>query len=627
MPTQGRSHELSMTGTSLTVCILSKDEEANIRRALASARRIATELLVVDTGSSDGTVEVAESMGATVIHHAWSDDFAEARNVGLDHATCEWVLMLDADEAIGPTAPDLIAAMLSDPCTDGYFVRVTNVLSNGQRPSYPVLRMFRNKPEYRYVGRVHEQIVYAIESNGGRLKNSSLLIEHYGYTEEEDRRKGRRERNRNLLRLTLEENPDSSYHWHHLGHELMMNDEFGEAADCLSKSLRLSQRYVHSHRAAHLLVQIGLLRNRLDHGWELASMGRNQSITRWDSTLCMLRVALYEGDYVAAQGALSSLQQATPSEYGLLSRSPASLAQLRAATLWAAGQQEAAIASWEAASSQFPDEPSLAIEWVRHLVVAKGLQSAVIDARSYLESPRVQSAVVGALLRAGQLDMAEALSVAIRRLGYNSTYLLYGLGRRGLWPEVHTYLESSGVGGAVALATAAVWFDRPDILQTALGCLPKSWRKTFEQIVALEQVSSELLWAADLLMAHWADVGCLELLRAGAHCIDNYGGIGRAAWLLLKAGLPSTAQQWARERPDIPDSLEVLGLTAFDNGDYESAGHFLSRRIEWGPARVILYHHAALALQAQQASDRARTVIECGRRYHPWSPLLQSVQV
>ena len=82
----------------LTVCMIVKNEEADLPRCLASIKAVADEIVVVDTGSTDRTVEIAQSFGAIVGHFEWCDDFAAARNAALKLATCEWVFQLDADE-------------------------------------------------------------------------------------------------------------------------------------------------------------------------------------------------------------------------------------------------------------------------------------------------------------------------------------------------------------------------------------------------------------------------------------------------------------------------------------------------------------------------------------------------
>src|SRR5204863_5400745 len=82
----------------LSLCMIVKNEERFLRNCLESVKDIVDEMVIVDTGSTDSTLDIAREYGAKVIPHVWKDDFSEARNVSLDHATGDWALWLDADE-------------------------------------------------------------------------------------------------------------------------------------------------------------------------------------------------------------------------------------------------------------------------------------------------------------------------------------------------------------------------------------------------------------------------------------------------------------------------------------------------------------------------------------------------
>ncbi len=87
-------------GNTISVCMIAKNEEKNIKNSLECARKFADEIIVVDTGSEDATPEIARSMGAKVYFFPWRDDFSAARNESLKYATCDWILWLDADDII-----------------------------------------------------------------------------------------------------------------------------------------------------------------------------------------------------------------------------------------------------------------------------------------------------------------------------------------------------------------------------------------------------------------------------------------------------------------------------------------------------------------------------------------------
>src|ERR1039458_754836 len=91
---------------SLSVCLITKDEETNIARALRSVKKVADEIVVADTGSTDNTLRIAGDFGAKIFNFVWIDDFSAARNFSISHATKDWILWLDADEELLPESRD-----------------------------------------------------------------------------------------------------------------------------------------------------------------------------------------------------------------------------------------------------------------------------------------------------------------------------------------------------------------------------------------------------------------------------------------------------------------------------------------------------------------------------------------
>ncbi|MGB0333344.1 MAG: glycosyltransferase family 2 protein, partial [Planctomycetota bacterium] len=99
------------TRTRISLCMIAKNEASFLAGCLRSVRGVVHEMIVVDTGSTDDTVAIAEAEGAIVVHFPWCDDFARARNAGVERATGTHVLVLDADERLAPNmGPNLLAA-------------------------------------------------------------------------------------------------------------------------------------------------------------------------------------------------------------------------------------------------------------------------------------------------------------------------------------------------------------------------------------------------------------------------------------------------------------------------------------------------------------------------------------
>jgi glycosyltransferase involved in cell wall biosynthesis len=199
-----------------------KDEEAMLPRSLAAVRDYVDELIVVDTGSSDRTVEIAESFGATILHHAWTGDFSAARNVGLDAATGDWLMYLDADEVLVEGDGPKLRELLGRTWREGFFMTETNHvgdLEDGAAVAHNALRLFRNRPEYRFEGRVHEQFAHNLPNFPERLESSQVRIEHFGYLGAVRDAKEKSRRNLELLEKQLADGVDTPFLHFNLGSE------------------------------------------------------------------------------------------------------------------------------------------------------------------------------------------------------------------------------------------------------------------------------------------------------------------------------------------------------------------------------------------------------------------------
>lgn len=222
----------------LSVCMIARDEEDNLPRALESVRGLADEIIVVDTGSTDGTRGIAESFGAAVINHEWKDDFAEAKNVALDNATGEYVLFLDADEYVSPESKEKVLSAIAKGA-DAYFVRIESDVRSGAGRTYVNLlqRLFRNNKSIRYEGAVHEQVDASLKRIGAGVEASEIVLVHSGYGLDPGEMKCKLERNLGILNRMLAENPDDAVSLFHLGETLSMLGSHEGAVAAYEKAL------------------------------------------------------------------------------------------------------------------------------------------------------------------------------------------------------------------------------------------------------------------------------------------------------------------------------------------------------------------------------------------------------
>ncbi|MGB3295520.1 MAG: glycosyltransferase, partial [Phormidesmis sp.] len=237
----------------LSLCMIVKNEAVNLPRCLASVKDLADEIIVIDTGSDDNTPSIAEQAGAKVNFLMWGDDFAHARNVSLDQATQEWILVLDADETLTPAGRQLIQAIRQDQplgqiqLEDLLLVTMLRQeIGANQSPYTRVSRLFRNLPELKFVRPYHESIdesVEALMAADGRWQVAQfdpVAIAHTGYRVDEITAKGKFKRAQRIMEAHLAAHPQDAYMANKLGALYTQSNEWEKALDTLQTALRTS---------------------------------------------------------------------------------------------------------------------------------------------------------------------------------------------------------------------------------------------------------------------------------------------------------------------------------------------------------------------------------------------------
>lgn len=220
-----------------------KNEEKNIKRCLDSIESIADEIIIVDTGSNDETLNICSNYNAKIINHKWNNDFSEARNVSLEYATKDYILFLDADEEISKEDLEKLKALLSSKkLAEGYFFRLTNIINGTEVGEYVVFRFFKNKRKYRFRGKVHEQIANCIQKHNKDkcIENIDIKIYHYGYDPNKVNIESKYKRNMGILNTYTEEEKDA-YYFYVLGNEYARITDFKSAIESYEKSLDLME--------------------------------------------------------------------------------------------------------------------------------------------------------------------------------------------------------------------------------------------------------------------------------------------------------------------------------------------------------------------------------------------------
>jgi glycosyltransferase involved in cell wall biosynthesis len=299
--------------TSVSACLIVRDEEKRLPGCLDSLRPVVDEIVVVDTGSKDRTMEIAREGGAKVFEFAWQDDFSAARNAALDRATGDWILVLDADERLAWEGYDAFREPLRTTDKLGFLVTLVNLFED-RSSAVLLLRLFRNVKEIRYSGLIHERIDPSLRRMATDVKRSVGMhparIFHSGYLEEIKAEKKKDSRDIHLLNEQIRLDPTDPFHWYkfavHPYAKANLRDKVSEALE-KAWSLILEQdprgsRYSYSPEVAALLMLSAFGKRNYDQARTVAQEALRFTHTspNLDYTLGLSRLASFELDEAAA---------------------------------------------------------------------------------------------------------------------------------------------------------------------------------------------------------------------------------------------------------------------------------------------------------------------------------------
>lgn len=251
--------------TPISICVIAKNEEKHMDAFLSAIREhmkgYPYEVVLVDTGSTDRTVEIASRYNTKIFHFDWIDDFSAARNYSLSCASFSWVLVLDCDEYLTDIKTECFEQMMKQyPRGVGMIVRKNHCWSNGSDRIFTddVNRFFCRK-HYHYEDMIHEQLC----ANNGQpyeMVNLPVAVEHFGYNGTKEELEAKARRNNELLFRMLEEHPDDPYLYFQIGQSYNLIDETEKACEYYAKGLEFDvnpeleyvQLMVHSYGCALL---------------------------------------------------------------------------------------------------------------------------------------------------------------------------------------------------------------------------------------------------------------------------------------------------------------------------------------------------------------------------------------
>lgn len=229
----------SVKDPTVSLCMIVKDEEKHIGRCLASLKGHVDEMIIVDTGSTDKTIEIAKSYGAKVFHHPWEESFSKARNQAMSHVTTDWIIQLDADEEMDPeSAPKIRQVVKSAHGSTAnllYLVLKNRKLGETENVSIintgKIMRMSA-KPHYENI--IHNKLVCE-----GDVRRTGLIIYHYGYNLSKEEMDKKKERTTSMLLKQLKELPDDCETHYYLGIQYLRYENWMEAIKYGDRAIKL----------------------------------------------------------------------------------------------------------------------------------------------------------------------------------------------------------------------------------------------------------------------------------------------------------------------------------------------------------------------------------------------------
>jgi glycosyltransferase involved in cell wall biosynthesis/Flp pilus assembly protein TadD len=281
----------------LSLCMIVKNEESALPSCLDSVKGLVNEIIVVDTGSTDRTVEIAKSYGAKVYSHPWEDHFSKHRNQSIEYATKDWIFILDADETLAPGSHDAVLEAVKNDSIDSLYVLVKNKFDNGRgEAANNSLRIFRNNGIIRYEGRVHNRLVGYTNS-----MIYPVTIHHEGYNLSPEQNRKKFLRTSALLKRDIEENPSHPRAYHYLAASYLSQNMHREAIEASTQAIFLAEKsgaedfiYLWSHFIAGFsYLKVG----NLDQSERVCEEALKKSPLHLDSHFLLTIVKYHKGDF------------------------------------------------------------------------------------------------------------------------------------------------------------------------------------------------------------------------------------------------------------------------------------------------------------------------------------------
>ena len=248
--------------TTLSLCIITKNEEKYLEQCINSVKSIVDEIIVVDTDSTDGTLGISEKLNAKVYNFEWQDSFSAAKNEAVSHATKDWILVLDADEVIEQADLKKIKSAIENPDGNAAFSLEQRSYINkpfegaeknnsGFEPvkNYPfyvshhLVRLFKNKIGLEFRHRVHELLEDSIMEKNLKFSRLDAALHHFGPLKSESKIREKSELYKKLIFKQLEDSPGSARYNYQAARMFLGEGNFASALKYFENTAKIEPNY------------------------------------------------------------------------------------------------------------------------------------------------------------------------------------------------------------------------------------------------------------------------------------------------------------------------------------------------------------------------------------------------
>ena len=617
------------SGLTLSLCMIVRDEEQMLPRCLAAVASAVDEIVIVDTGSTDATVEIARSFGAKVIEFPWTGSFSEARNVSFEAATGDWVMYLDADEVLVTEDLEQLRSLTGRTWREAFYLvetSYTGELGDGGALVNNALRVFRNRPEYRFRDRLHEQIAHTLPTYvPGRVEQTPVRVTHYGYLGSVRDAKEKSGRNIELLRKQAAESPKTPFLHFNLGSEYIVVGDLNAAIDELRSARSRVAAEGNLTRAEYVptlftrLVTALRMAGSLTEATATAAEGLELFPQLTDLVLAQARIAQTQGDSAEAVALFHRAIEMgeAPARYSPMVGSGTFLARLALAELHLElGEAAPARTALQWCVEHHPEFAAVATPYAAALLGDGVAPADVVTELDKLDAlpAAIRRTVAATLQQAGAVDEAAAqYRLALEaaptdtRTRTSLAELLLGC---GAWDEAAAV--AAAVPADDPYATLAVRIELCSLIGRAdAGTVHAALRRAANAGLSAAEVTVFETWSAaaqgntdtppvPVAGAPLLAVILETLLRGadGERFVALLPLLERSrlprreqrellAQMYLKAGLiDRAAQEWLTAASEAPDARSMVGLAqvALAQGMAQDAENFATAALELDPA-------------------------------------------